>query len=129
MPQGTTSLAERADLAFERTRELRAEFERQRARARAESEHARETMPHIQALIEALQLRPPIRRSALWHAIELSDRYGSLEERTSILLLADAFFRANREFWNIATQRDEPANGPYPTLTKTRTTPRLVSLK
>src|SRR5262249_19180067 len=129
MPQGTTSLAERADLAFQRTRELRAEFEGQRARARAECEHAREIVPHIQALIEALQLQPTIRPSAFWHAIELSDRYGSLEERTSILLLADAFFKANREFWNIATRRDEPANAPYPAPTKTRTTPRLVSLK
>src|SRR5262249_34872716 len=129
MPQGTTSLAERADLAFQRTRELRVEFERTRARSRADREHAIETRSHIQALTEALQLRPTIRPSALWLAIELSDRYGSLEERTSILLLADAFFKANREFWNIATRRDEPANAPYPAPTKTRTTPRLVSLK
>jgi hypothetical protein len=108
MPQGT-SLAERADLAFQRTRELRVEFERTRARSRAEREHARETVPQIQALIGQ---QPTIRLSALWHAIELSDRYGSLEEKTSILFLADAFFKAKREFWNIATRRDEPANGP-----------------
>ena len=120
MPQGTTSLAERADLAFQRTRELRAEFQTTLARSRAEREHARETVPHIRALTEALQLQPTL--PTLWHAIEFSDRYGSLEERTSILLLADVFFKAKREFWNIATRRDKPA-------AKTRTTPRLVSWK
>ena len=126
MPQGT-SLAKRADLAFQHARELRAEFQTELARFRAEREHARKTVPHIRALTEALQLQPTL--PTLWHAIELSDRFGSLQERTSILLLADAFFKANREFWNIATRRDEPANGPYPTPAKTRTTPHLVSLK
>ena len=121
MPQGT-SLAERADLAFQHTRELRAEFESTRARSKAEREHARESRLHIQALTEAFQLHPTIRLSALWYAIELSDRHGSLQERTSILVLADAFFKVKREFWNIATRRDEPA-------AKTRTRPRLVSLK
>jgi hypothetical protein len=31
-----------------------------------------------------------------WEAIEISERYGSLKERTAILLLAEAFFRASR---------------------------------
>ena len=31
----------------------------------------------------------------VWQAIEDSEKYGNLEERTAILLLADAFLRAN----------------------------------
>src|SRR5262249_38144154 len=125
MPQGNP-LAERANLAFQRTRELRAEFQRQRARSRAECEHAREILSQVQEVTEASQLLRTIRLSVLWYAIELSDRYGSLLERTSILLLADVFYKANRDFWNIATRPDEPANGPYHTLSKTRTRRHLV---
>jgi hypothetical protein len=35
-----------------------------------------------------------VRVETLWEAIEVSERFGYLRERTAILLLADAYFRA-----------------------------------
>jgi len=86
--QQQTSLAERAKLVIEYSIELRAEFERERTRSRAERERARQVSSAIQVLGQ-----DPIGLFALWHAIDLSDRCGSLQERTSILLLAEAFLR------------------------------------
>lgn len=123
--QRQTSLAKRAKLVIEYSIELRAELERERTRFRAERDRARQ----VSSAIRVLNKDPIARLFALWHAIDLSDRCGSLQERTSILLLAEAFFKAKGDFWNIVTRRDEPATGPYPTPANTRTTLRLVSLK
>src|SRR5262249_48277507 len=89
------SLAIRAERALERNRELRAEFDRLCARYRVEWEHATSTFAQIDAWNEAVRLEPWTRVDANWQAIELSETYGSLRERAAILLLAEAFLRAN----------------------------------
>ncbi len=66
------ALAARADRALQRHRELRMEFDMLRARADAE-----------RGLAHA------------WKAIGCSQQYGTLRERMAILMLAEAFFRAN----------------------------------
>jgi len=66
------ALAARADGALQRHRELRMEFDMLRARADAE-----------RGLAHA------------WKAIGSSQQYGTLRERMAILMLAEAFFRAN----------------------------------
>ena len=66
------ALAARADRALQRHRELRMEFDMLRARADAE-----------RGLAHA------------WKAIGSSQQYGTLRERMAILMLAEAFFRAN----------------------------------
>jgi hypothetical protein len=102
------SLAARVEQAFERHRELRAEFDRLRAHFRAEREVAKRIFTQIDASKEALRLRPWARVDANWQAIELSEKYGSLGERAAILLLAEAFFRANENLRAIARRDSFP---------------------
>jgi len=53
-------------------------------------------------LEQTRHLQPRASVDSAWHAIEVSERYGTLRERTAILLLAEAFFRANHqsELWH-----------------------------
>jgi hypothetical protein len=102
------SLAARVAQAFERHRELRAEFDRLRARFKAEREIAKRTFTQIDASEEALRLRHWTRVDANWQAIELSEKYGSLWERAAILLLAEAFFRANENLRAVARRGSFP---------------------
>jgi hypothetical protein len=96
------SLAARVERAFEQHRELRAEFDRLRACFKAERELAKRIFTQIDASKEALRLRPWARVDANWQAIELSEKYGSVRERAAILLLAEAFFRANENLRAVA---------------------------
>ena len=54
------------------------------------------------ALEQPRHLQPRASVDSAWHAIEVSEQYGTLRERTTILLLVEAFFRANQqsELWH-----------------------------
>ena len=79
------ALAARAERAFQRHRELRMEFDMLRTRADAERglAHAR-------------------------NAIRCSQQFGTLRERMAILMLAEAFFRANEHLTAVAIRNDYP---------------------
>jgi hypothetical protein len=105
----TTKESQRAEITqFFFGQALRAEFDRLRARFKAEREIAKRTFTQIDASEEALRLRHWTRVDANWQAIELSEKYGSLWERAAILLLAEAFFRANENLRAVARRGSFP---------------------
>src|SRR5262249_7418245 len=99
------SLAIRVERALERNQELRAEYDRLRARYLAERERATRTSAEIDAWNEALRLQPWAQAGANWQAIELSEKYSSLRERAAILLVAEAFFAANENLRALAGRK------------------------
>ncbi len=89
------SLPERVDIAFERHRALREQWRTHVSRAQVETGRSERLFAEIEALRERLRLKPWARLNSAMQAIELSEAYGSLQERTAILLLTDALWRAD----------------------------------
>ena len=94
------ALAVRVEAAVEHNRQLRTQLSALRAHAKAELEIAHEIRAQIRAWNAVAHLR--LRRPTIWRAIELSERYGTLRERTAILMLAEAFISGNDAIEKIA---------------------------
>jgi hypothetical protein len=88
-------LTKRWSRAFERSHALRAQQNRNLHNAKTETERTRRLLAQIEALRAQLLLRPRSRFDEALQAIEISERHGTLEERTAILLLADALCHAS----------------------------------
>jgi hypothetical protein len=96
------ALAARAQQAIGRHWELQAELHALCAHAKAKWEVTERLRLQITALNEASRSRRRNPDGAIWQMIEASERYGTLKERTAILLLASAFMSANEKLIEIA---------------------------
>jgi hypothetical protein len=94
------ALAVRVEAAVEHNWQLRKHLRTLRAQAKAEVAVAHQLRAQIRAWNAVVHLR--LLRPTIWRAIELSERYGTLRERTAILMLAEAFMSGNDTIEKIA---------------------------
>jgi hypothetical protein len=94
------ALAVRVEAAVEHNCQLRKHLSTLRAQAKAEVAVAHQLRAQIRAWNAVVHLR--LLRPTIWRAIELSERYGTLRERTAILMLAEAFMSGNDTIEKIA---------------------------
>jgi hypothetical protein len=88
-------ILKRFDAAFEQSRAVRTEHQRQVSRFHAVAEQCRRLRVEIQALAEQLGPRSRARFQLALQSIDLSEAYGTLHERFVILKLADALVEAD----------------------------------
>ena len=81
----------RVERAFKHSRALLAQHQRLTSRSKAQLRLARDVFAQIEAW--NCRSRQP-RVNAVWKAIEISGKHGTLKERMAILMLADAFLAA-----------------------------------
>jgi len=80
----------RVDRVLKHSRELLAQHQRLTARSKAQLRLARDVFVQIEAW-NCRSGQPCSRVNAVWKAIEISEKHGTLKERMAILMLADAF--------------------------------------
>ncbi len=107
------SLADRVERGLEACRMLHAERRAYRSQAAAETDLARRLRVQLHAVRAKTHLQPSAQVDALWHAIGLSETYGALRERMALLMLADAFFRANERLETLAAIDGNDGRNPY----------------